>query len=243
MTAHFPDLSERGDAAIRVTAAALNPAMTPAQDGYVSHGTARSGIYRNAAKRVFDVVIVLVSAPIVLPLVLMLALLVARDGGRAFYSQARVGRGGRIYTIWKLRSMVVNAETKLEAHLAADPAARAEWDSTQKLKSDPRITRFGRLLRKSSMDELPQLFNVLRGDMSLVGPRPMMPEQRSLYPGHAYYALRPGITGIWQVSERNDSTFADRAGFDAQYDRDLSLATDLRLLMATVRVVLRATGH
>ena len=153
-----------------------------------------------------------------------------------FYRQARVGRGGRIYRIWKLRSMVMNADQKLEAHLAADPAARAEWDETQKLKRDPRITRFGRLIRKSSLDELPQLWNVLIGDMSLVGPRPMMPDQRALYPGRAYYALRPGITGPWQVSERNATSFADRARFDDKYhDRDLSLATDVRLLRPTVK--------
>jgi exopolysaccharide production protein ExoY len=233
MTAHFPDLSEQNDATqIAATGARIT-----------GHDVDRAGIYRNGIKRLFDIAIIIAFIPIVLPLVLILAIVVARDGGQAFYSQPRIGRGGRIYTIWKLRSMVVDADSKLEAYLAANPAARAEWDSTQKLKFDPRITRFGRFLRKSSLDELPQLFNVLRGDMSLVGPRPMMPEQRVLYPGNAYYALRPGITGIWQVSERNDSTFADRAGFDAQYDRDLSLPTDVWLLMATVRVVLRATGH
>ena len=158
-------------------------------------------------------------------------------------STPRVGRHGRIYTIWKLRSMTRDADQALEAHLAANPEARVEWDRTQKLKNDPRITKLGRVLRKSSLDELPQLFNVLRGDMSLVGPRPMMPEQQALYPGTAYYKLRPGITGMWQVSKRNESTFADRARFDTQYDRRLSLLTDIKLLLATVRVVLRGTGH
>lgn len=181
--------------------------------------------------------------PVVLPIILILALLVKRDGGPAFYSQLRVGKGGRLYTMWKLRSMVLGADAKLEEHLDGDPAARAEWDSTQKLKCDPRITRFGRFLRKSSMDELPQLWNVFIGDMSLVGPRPMMPDQRALYPGKSYFALRPGITGTWQVSQRNDSTFADRAKFDDQYDHDLSFATDTKLLLATVNVVLHATGH
>ena len=95
--------------------------------------------------------------------------------------------------------MVVDAERRLAEHLAGDPAARAEWDTTQKLKNDPRITPIGRLIRKSSLDELPQLWNVLRGDMSLVGPRPMMPDQTALYPGRAYYALRPGLTGFWQI--------------------------------------------
>lgn len=201
------------------------------------------GIYRNGLKRALDVMVILLALPIVLPLVAILAVIVALDGGNPLYFQTRVGRGARPYRMWKLRSMVVGAEAALETHLAADPAARAEWNRDQKLKKDPRITRIGRLLRKSSLDELPQLWNVLTGDMSLVGPRPMMPCQKPLYPGEAYYRLRPGITGPWQVSHRNESTFADRARFDNDYEHDLSLATDMGLLLATVRVVVRATGY
>ena len=204
---------------------------------------APTAFYRNGVKRMLDTLAILLSLPVVLPVILLLVLLAMYDGGAPFYRQLRVGRGGRLYTMWKLRTMVVNAETKLEAHLATDPEARSEWDSTQKLKADPRITRIGRFLRKSSLDELPQLWNVLRGDMSLVGPRPMLPEQVPLYPGKSYYDLRPGITGMWQVSERNDSSFADRAHYDTRYDAMLSLATDLRLLVATIRVVLRGTGY
>ena len=204
---------------------------------------AASVFYRNRFKRVFDTIVILLSLPFVLPVILLLAMLALCDGGPPFYRQLRVGRSGRLYTMWKLRTMVVDADTKLEAHLAATPSARSEWDTTQKLKADPRITRIGRFLRKSSLDELPQLWNVLRGDMSLVGPRPMMPEQIPLYSGEAYYSLRPGITGSWQVSERNDCSFADRAHHDTSYDRMLSLSTDLRLLIATVRVVVRGTGY
>ena len=204
---------------------------------------APTAFYRGGVKRMLDTLAILLSLPVVVPVILLLALLAMYDGGAPFYRQLRVGRGGRLYTMWKLRTMVINAETKLEAHLEADPEARSEWDSTQKLKADPRITRIGRFLRKSSLDELPQLWNVLRGDMSLVGPRPMLPEQVPLYPGKAYYDLRPGITGMWQVSERNDSSFADRAHYDTRYDAMLSLATDLRLLAATIRVVLRGTGY
>ena len=206
-------------------------------------GRPGAGIYRSGLKRVFDLAVVLLALPLILLTVGLFALLVARDGGNPFYTQSRVGRNGRIYRMWKLRSMVVGADAKLEDHLAANPNAREEWDSTQKLKSDPRITRFGRILRKSSMDELPQLWNVFIGDMSLVGPRPMMPSQQELYPGLAYYRLRPGITGPWQVSKRNESSFADRAHFDQDYDRTVSLFTDLGLLIRTVRVVLRATGY
>ena len=203
----------------------------------------KPGIYRDALKRGLDIFLVLVFLPIILPLVALLALLVWRDGGSPFYKQLRVGLDGRIFTMWKLRSMVADAEALLQAHLAADPAAREEWDRTQKLSRDPRITRFGTFLRRSSLDELPQLWNVLKGDMSLVGPRPMMPCQQNLYPGSAYYRLRPGVTGFWQISSRNRSSFADRAKFDACYERKVSLWTDLRVLFGTVRVVLRCTGQ
>jgi len=139
--------------------------------------------------------------------------------------------------------MVPDTDARLAAHLALDEAARREWETYQKLTSDPRVTAFGRMLRKSSLDELPQLWNVLKGDMSLVGPRPMLPEQLPLYPGRAYFALRPGVTGLWQISDRNASTFARRAEFDADYAHRLSLATDLRVLVATISVVVRGTGR
>jgi lipopolysaccharide/colanic/teichoic acid biosynthesis glycosyltransferase len=199
--------------------------------------------YRHVFKRLLDITLIVIAIPVVVPLVGFLALLVALNGGRPFYSQPRIGQGGRIYRIWKLRTMVHDADNALDACLDADPALRAEWETTQKLREDPRITPLGRILRKTSLDELPQLWNVLRGEMSLVGPRPMMPDQQKLYEGSAYYRLRPGITGIWQVSQRNDGSFADRVMYDEEYDRTLSLATDLRLLAATVRVVLRGTGH
>ena len=199
--------------------------------------------YRDHAKRALDILLVVLAAPVVLPVVLFFAALVALEGGQPFYSQQRVGRGGRSFRMWKLRSMVRDADARLEAHLAADPEARAEWDRDQKLRHDPRITRVGALIRKTSLDELPQLWNVLMGDMSLVGPRPMMPSQRSLYPGHAYFRLRPGLTGPWQVSDRNATTFAARADFDMAYDAALSLFEDLRIIVATFGVVVRATGR
>lgn len=202
----------------------------------------RRGVYRNTVKRPLDILIVLLGAPFVAPLVLLLALLIAREGGKPFYHQDRVGKGGRTYRMWKLRSMEVGADEKLTAYLIGNPSARAEWDHSQKLRCDPRITRLGRLLRRFSLDELPQLWNVLRGDMSLVGPRPMMPSQSPLYPGEAYFALRPGITGLWQVSARNESGFAARAGYDSEYDQKLSFLTDVRILATTIRVVTRGTG-
>lgn len=201
------------------------------------------GLYANYLKRALDILVILLAVPILVPVVLLLALLVRSDGGPAFYVQDRVGRNGRIFRLWKLRTMVVDADRRLADHLAQNPAARAEWHETQKLKNDPRITRIGRILRKTSLDELPQLWNVLRGEMSLVGPRPMMPDQQELYPGREYYRLRPGLTGFWQISDRNHGAFVGRAHFDADYAARLSFATDLVVLMRTVRIVLRGTGY
>jgi exopolysaccharide production protein ExoY len=207
------------------------------------HGAAKTGLYRRFVKRVLDVLAVVLAAPIILPVVAALALIIRRDGGPAFYVQDRIGRGGQLFRCWKLRSMLPDADAALEAHLARHPEARREWAVHQKLKDDPRITPVGRIIRKTSLDELPQLWNVFRGDMSLVGPRPMMPEQSDLYDGDAYYRLRPGVTGFWQISGRNGTAFADRAHYDSQYDRHLSFVTDTLVLIATVRVVMRGTGQ
>ncbi|QHQ34090.1 sugar transferase [Algicella marina] len=201
-------------------------------------------IYRNGVKRCLDVAMVVLSLPVVAPVIGLFALLLfLQDGKNPFYWQYRIGRAGRRFRFWKLRTMVPNAKDKLEAYLAANPAARVEWNATQKLKNDPRITPLGRFLRKTSLDELTQLWNVLVGDMSLVGPRPMMPEQVTLYPGHAYFQLRPGITGFWQISERNESSFSSRARYDGKYNTALSFYTDLTVLLRTFGVVVRATGH
>lgn len=200
-------------------------------------------MYRDYLKRVFDVTATLLAAPIVLPLIGILALLTTLDGGKPFYLQRRIGRNGKVFRIVKLRTMVPNAEEMLCAHLAADPAARKEWDVSQKLKDDPRITRFGRVLRRTSLDELPQLWNVMTGAMSLVGPRPMMVEQADAYPGSSYFELRPGITGPWQVSDRNRCEFAARAWYDDRYYEEMSLSHDLGILVRTAPAVFRCTGY
>lgn len=202
-----------------------------------------TGLYRSGLKRLFDIGLVLATAVVWLPMVAILAALISLDGSSPFYWSERVGRKGRVFRMLKLRTMVPEADKALERHLARNPGARLEWDRTQKLKRDPRITGLGRILRRSSLDELPQLWNVLIGDMSLVGPRPMMPSQRKLYRGKAYYLMRPGITGAWQVSVRNESEFARRVDYDNAYYAALSFRTDLRILLATVRVVLSATGY
>lgn len=207
------------------------------------HSPVKPTVYRNVIKRGFDVLSILLTMPLVFPIVALMALVVALDGHNPFYSQKRIGRGGRVFRMWKMRTMIPNAKDKLEDYLKANPEARLEWDATQKLKNDPRITRVGRLLRKSSLDELPQLFNVLFGDMSLVGPRPMMVEQKELYNGTGYYNVRPGITGLWQVSDRNDCTFHERVLFDDAYDKGLSAKMDASILVRTVGVVIKGTGY
>jgi exopolysaccharide production protein ExoY len=200
-------------------------------------------VYPTVGKRLLDLLLLMLVAPAVLPLVVLLVVVIRVADGPALFAQDRLGRHGRVFRFWKLRTMVVDAEQTLERYLADHPDARAEWDTYQKLSHDPRITPVGHFLRKTSLDEIPQLWNVLRGDMSLVGPRPMLPQQQPLYPGVAYSTLRPGLTGSWQVGQRHTSTFADRARYDDQYAAELSLWTDLRLMAATVRVVLQSRGR
>jgi lipopolysaccharide/colanic/teichoic acid biosynthesis glycosyltransferase len=229
------------------TVAAFMPGgfSIPARPGAprISRPAPRRSFYSALGKRALDLTIVLLAVPVALPIVLLCALMLRIEGGSPFYRQARIGRNGKLFPMLKLRTMVPDSDARLARLLDGDPALRAEWDTTQKLRNDPRVTRLGALLRQTSLDELPQLWNVLTGEMSLVGPRPMMPEQLALY-GDArdYNALRPGITGIWQVSTRNDSSFAHRATIDADYRRAMSLGTDLGLLFKTVGVVLRRTG-
>ena len=199
--------------------------------------------YEGFGKRLFDLAFVAVIAIPVTLVLAILSLLIAMDGHSPFYVQKRLGLHGKVFRMYKLRSMVPNADKVLAAYLAGNPEARAEWNRNQKLKNDPRVTWIGRLIRKTSLDELPQFLNVLKGEMSVVGPRPMMCDQQDLYPGKEYYEMRPGITGAWQTSVRNESSFRQRAEYDRDYFYRLSLLTDLKIVMRTFGVVLRATGH
>ncbi|MDO6512024.1 sugar transferase [Celeribacter halophilus] len=202
--------------------------------------------YRNIGKRSFDVIFLLMVSSFVVPVILILAVLVKLDGGPAFYAQRRVGRNGKIFQFYKLRSMHVNADELLVKLCRENPEIAAEWETYQKLRHDPRITKIGHFIRKTSLDELPQLLNIFKGDMSFVGPRPFMPSQQMLYEGargSAYFQMRPGLTGPWQVSGRGESSFAARVRYDNFYHRKLSFLTDMSLILRTFTVVLKSTGH
>jgi len=195
-------------------------------------------------KRAFDIVGALSIIIMLLPALLVLGFLVGRDGGPPIYGHERVGMNGRKFKCLKFRSMVINSKEVLEEVLRTDPVARAEWDKDFKLKNDPRITKVGHFIRKTSLDELPQLWNVVRGDMSLVGPRPVIEDELCRYAGDVDYYLmaKPGMTGLWQVSGRNDVDYETRVYFDSWYVKNWSLWNDIAILFKTVGVVLKRDG-
>ena len=196
-------------------------------------------------KRTMDVGFILLASPLILPLTLGLAAIVkVTSKGPAFYCQKRLTTGGRHFFAWKFRSMVTNADEVLQKVLAKDPELRDEWARDHKLKQDPRITAIGSLLRKTSLDELPQLWNVLMGDMSLVGPRPIVDDEIGKY-GEVYQLYKmvlPGITGLWQISGRNNTSYAERLDYDRYYVRNWSPWLDLFILLRTVKTVLLREG-
>jgi len=202
-------------------------------------------VTQRALKRTVDIVGALAFFVLLGPLYLLVAAAVLIGmGGPVHYGQTRLGHGGHPFRCYKFRSMIKGADKVLEHHLAHDAAARIQWEQFQKLENDPRITRVGRVIRRLSLDELPQFYNVLKGDMSLVGPRPCMVRQRSLYGrSWAHYChMRPGITGLWQVSGRNRLPYAERVALDARYAREWSLRLDVRILARTVWVALSGDG-
>lgn len=196
-------------------------------------------------RRCADLVIALVAIAVLAPLLITTALVVwLQDGGPAFFGHRRIGEGGKTFRCWKFRSMVVNSQERLAEYLAANPEAAVEWAQNHKLKDDPRITSFGRFLRKSSVDELPQLFNVLVGEMSIVGPRPIVEAECAKYGRYIveYYSVRPGITGLWQVCGRNDVSYRRRVAIDVTYVRERSLLLDFKILLMTVPAILTSKG-
>ncbi len=196
-------------------------------------------------ERAIEIALCLVILAFFAPLMVVAAIVVKlNDGGPILFAHRRIGQGGRSFGCLKFRSMAVDAEAQLHAHLARDPGARAEWERDHKLTNDPRITAVGQFLRRSSMDELPQLFNVLRGEMSLVGPRPIVQAEAARYGRYFadYCRVRPGITGLWQVSGRSDLRYRRRVALDVVYARSRCLGLDLKILLATAPVVLGRRG-
>lgn len=196
-------------------------------------------------KGFFDVILAAALALIALPLGTLIALAIVLDSrGPVFFRQTRLGLGRRPFHLWKFRTMIVASDGAFQEYLDRNPGLAREWRLTHKLRSDPRITRVGRFLRKASLDELPQLWNVLRGDMSMVGPRPIVPEEIVKYgPAFALYSqVSPGLTGLWQVSGRNDIPYHRRVELDSRYIRNWTPWLDGRILLQTLGVLLRGYG-
>jgi exopolysaccharide production protein ExoY len=202
-------------------------------------------VYMKGGKRITDLVIALPLLILLSPIIGILLLATASDGYNPLFAHMRVGKNGRLFPCLKVRTMVIDAADRLTDLLKNNPEAAAEWARDRKLTKDPRITPIGSFLRKTSLDELPQLWNVIRGDMSLVGPRPVIREELDLYGkwGPRYESLKPGLTGPWQVSGRNDVTYDERIMMDVRYARRHTLLGDLKILFMTGMAVVGATGR
>ena len=201
--------------------------------------------YRRSGKRVLDVLAALTAAIVLSPLLLLIAVAVKLTSrGPIFYTQKRLGKDGEHFKAYKFRTMHGDGEARLKAILDADPALRAEYEIYHKLRKDPRVTRVGRILRKFSLDEFPQLLNVILGDMSLVGPRPYIERELTEMGGQEKIILRapPGMTGMWQVSDRNATSFAQRVQIDVYYVRNWSPWLDIHILAKTFGVVIKGSG-
>lgn len=202
-------------------------------------------LYRQYGKRQLDILLCLVFLPIFLPVIVVLWILVRCEGGPGFFGHERVGLHGKRFKCWKMRTMVVDAEAKLQKLLAESPEAAADWAKNQKLDNDPRINKLGHFLRKTSLDELPQIWNVLKGEMSWVGPRPVVADELTKYGTkvESYLAQKPGITGLWQVSGRNNTTYDERVDMDVTYFKQRGMFVDLGIVTKTAFSVIRLTGR
>jgi exopolysaccharide production protein ExoY len=208
-------------------------------------GAGRSSRFVRAGLRGLDILIASALLLFLAPIMIVVALGYIFDRGPLFFGHRRIGQSGKEFHCLKFRTMVIDAQARLEGLLAADPEARLEWEATRKLKADPRITPIGRMLRRSSLDELPQLINVLRGDMSLVGPRPITLDERAYYGRFfsTYCAVQPGITGLWQISGRNDVSYRKRVALDVAFARSSKpFALYFGIMLRTPACVLRSVG-
>ncbi len=196
-------------------------------------------------KRIIDLVVMVLGLPVLLPALLLVAAMVKfTSPGPVFFSHRRICREGAFFSMWKFRTMCVNSSEVLEHYLTRHPEARAEWNKTHKLKKDPRITPVGRFLRLYSLDELPQAWNVIRGQMSMVGPRPIVAAEVEKYGEffQTYYRVKPGVTGLWQVSGRSKLSYAERVQLDCDYVRNWSLLRDVKIMLTTFRAVVNRDG-
>jgi exopolysaccharide production protein ExoY len=201
--------------------------------------------YQAYGKRVFDIVFTISILPIVTSLILLLGILIKAEGGSIFYGHTRLGRNKVQFKCWKLRTMIPNAEQKLKDYLDKNQDQKEIWETTYKLPNDPRVTKIGKLIRKLSFDELPQFWNVLIGDMSIVGPRPVTQKETELY-GSSFDIIsrvKPGITGLWQVSGRNDITYTNRIELDLDYVKNQTFIGDVKIVLLTIRSILLGTGR
>ncbi|SDF50517.1 Sugar transferase involved in LPS biosynthesis (colanic, teichoic acid) [Salipiger thiooxidans] len=218
---------------------------TPAFSQRMAYRREAQKFYARYTKRIVDIGLALILLPVLVPVIATLWAMTRTDGGPGFFGHRRIGKNGKVFRCWKIRTMVPNAEERLVAYLANNPAAAEEWARDHKLTDDPRITKIGRFLRETSLDELPQIWNVLMGEMSFVGPRPVVRAEMKKY-GHgrtAYLTMKPGITGLWQVSGRNDVSYDERVAMDIEYLQTVSLKTDLQLIAKTAGSVLNRTGR
>jgi len=196
-------------------------------------------------KRVFDFTASLLGTILIAPILIVIALLIYKSSpGPIIFSHMRIGTNGKVFPCYKFRSMVNNSQEMLKKYLEENVEARAEWNRDFKLKDDPRVTKIGAFLRKTSLDELPQLFNVIKGEMSLVGPRPIIDKEIEKYGDyiHDYYLVSPGMTGYWQISGRSDVDYDERVGMDSWYVRNWSFWQDIVILMKTIKVVFGKKG-
>ncbi|GLO72387.1 hypothetical protein MACH17_39040 [Phaeobacter inhibens] len=205
----------------------------------------RMGLYAMIGKRLLDILLALILFPVLSPVIALLWMISRRDGGPGFFGHTRIGKDGTPFTCWKIRTMIHGAEDVLAEHLKTDAKAAREWARDRKLSRDPRITNLGLFLRRSSLDELPQIWNVLRGDMSFVGPRPIVRCELRKYGSAApiYLSQKPGITGLWQVSGRNDVSYEDRVSFDIDYLERRTFSFDIKLILLTGLSVIGRTGR
>jgi exopolysaccharide production protein ExoY len=204
-------------------------------------GSSRSKPVGLSGKRLIDIALASFGVVLLCPLlILCFAACLLSSPGPALFGHRRIGFQGKSFRCFKFRTMVINGEEVLRAYLAANPDAKAEWEASRKLRLDPRVTAIGAMLRKTSLDEIPQLFNVLRGDMSIVGPRPVTEEELLKYSTSvgSYLACRPGITGLWQVSGRSGTTYRKRVAYDTYYARHWSMVLDAKIIVATIPALL-----